>query len=84
MKDHKFGFELENICFTYERLTSLISLLYMLVAEVAEVKGLREDSLSYALYEIESGMDRNNEALRGLITGNKANAPKTDGTGMTA
>ena len=84
MKDHKFSLELEDICFTYERLTSLISLLKMLVAEVAEVEGLRKDSLSYALYEIELGMDRNNEALNGLITGNKANAPKTNGTDMPA
>ena len=84
MKDYKFSLELEDICFTYERLTSLISLLQMLVAEVAEVEGLRKDSLSYALYEIELGMDRNNEALNGLITGNKANAPKTNGTDMPA
>ncbi len=84
MKDHKFSLELEDICFTYERLTSLIGLLQTLVAEVAEVLGVREDSLSYALYEIESGMDRNNEALMRLITGNKANVPKTDGPDMPA
>lgn len=67
MKDHNFYSELDEIRFTYERLTSLISLLQQLAAEVIEAAGVPEDSLSNALYEIELGMYRNNEALRKLM-----------------
>lgn len=59
--------ELEEIHFKYERLTSLIGILQMFVAEVVDIAGAPEDSLSNALYEIELEMDKTNERLKGLM-----------------
>lgn len=58
---------LDEISFKYERLTSLIGILQQFIAEQVEIAGAPEDSLANALYEIELGMDANNERLRGLF-----------------
>lgn len=63
---HDFLMELEDIQYNqykYERLHSLISILQMFVAEVAEVTNAPADSLTDALYEIELEMGKNNERL---------------------
>ena len=65
----KVAVELEDIHFRYERLTSLIGCLQMTVAEVAEVRGLPENSLSYSLYEIESNMRDNAERFEKTLDG---------------
>lgn len=67
MKMHDFLMELDEIHFKYERLTSLIGILQMYFAEVVEVAGEPSDSLTNALYEIELGMDKTNERLKGFM-----------------
>lgn len=59
--------ELEDIYHKYERLTSLISIVQMCVAEVAEVAGIPSNSLNDALFEVEIGMDGNNKRLKELF-----------------
>lgn len=59
--------ELEDIYHKYERLTSLISIMQMCVAGIAEVTGIPSNSLDDALYEIEIGMDDNNKRLKEII-----------------
>lgn len=66
---HSLDRELEEIHFKYERLTSLIGILQMFVAEVVDVAGAPEDSLNNALYEIEGEMEKTNNRLRCLFTG---------------
>ena len=66
MKMHSFLMELDDIRFKYERLASMIGILRMFVAEVADVAGVPEDSLNHALFEIELEMDKTNERLKGL------------------
>lgn len=56
--------ELEDIYHKYERLTSLISIVQMCVAEVA---GIPSNSLNDALFEVEIGMDGNNKRLKELF-----------------
>lgn len=56
-------FELDDIFFKYQRLTSLISILQTVVVESVEVTGVPADSLSNALYEVELGMDEANARL---------------------
>lgn len=58
---------LESIHFKYERLASLVSLLQMVAAEVAEINNVPKDSFTNALYEIERGLEENNEKLRGVM-----------------
>lgn len=67
MIEHKILMELDEIQGRYERLTSLIGILQQFVAEQVEIAGAPERSLNDALYEIEQGMDGNNERLKGLI-----------------
>ena len=59
--------ELDDLRFRYERLTGIISILHSAVAELAEVRGLRSDSLDYSLYEVENGLDSCNEELGRII-----------------
>lgn len=59
--------ELDEIHYRYERLTSLIGLLQMMAAEMIEVAGVPQNSLSDALYEIELGMEDNNDQLKALF-----------------
>lgn len=68
MITHENLIELENIQYRYERLASLISILQMFVAELVDVAGAPENSLTDALFEIESGMTENNEAFKKVIT----------------
>ncbi len=58
---------LEDVHYKYVRLTSLIGILQQFVAEVVDVVGVPADSLANALYEIELGMDENNERLKELF-----------------
>ncbi len=58
---------LEDICFKYERLESLIGILQMFVQEVAEIAGAPDNAVEYSLYEIEMGMRENNEKLKEII-----------------
>ena len=67
MKMHDFLMELEAIHYKYERLTSLLGILQQFVAEQVDIAGAPERSLNDALYEIELGMDENNERLKGLL-----------------
>ena len=55
--------ELDDIRFKYERMVALVSCLQTLAAEVAEVRGVTDHSFDYALYEIELGLQDNNERL---------------------
>lgn len=67
MSKFEFDTELENIHFKYERLTSLIGILQMFVAEVVEVAGEPAGSLNNALFEVELEMDKTNERLKKLL-----------------
>ena len=67
MSKFEFNSELENIYFKYERLTSLIGILQMFVAEVVDVAGAPAGSLTNALFEIELEMDKTNEKLKSLL-----------------
>lgn len=67
MGKHEIFTELEDIHYKYERLTSLIGIMQMFVAEQVDIAGAPKHSLNDALYEIELGMDENNERLKGLI-----------------
>ncbi|MCI8378189.1 MAG: hypothetical protein HFH72_06645 [Lachnospiraceae bacterium] len=67
MNEHKLFMELDEIHYRYERLTSLIGLMQIMAAETIEVAGIPQKSLSDALYEIELGMEENNNCLRGLF-----------------
>lgn len=67
LNDSELYLKLEDVCHKYERLTSLISIVQMCVAEIAEVAGIPSDSLDDALYEIELGMDDNNKRLKEII-----------------
>lgn len=67
---HKFSIELEDIHYKYERLQSMIGILQMFIAEIAEVTNVPEDSVANALYEIELGMGENNERLKKLYRRN--------------
>lgn len=58
---------LEDICFKYERLESLIGILQMFVQEVIEIAGAPDNAVEYSLYEIEMGMRENNEKLKEII-----------------
>ena len=58
---------LEDICFKYERLESLIGILQMFVQEVVEIAGAPDNAVEYSLYEIEMGMRENNEKLKEII-----------------
>lgn len=60
--------ELEDIHYKYERLQSLVGILQMFVSEVAEVTNAPSDSVSNALYEIEEGLEENNDRLKSLFT----------------
>lgn len=68
MNEHKILMELDEIHFRYERLTSLIGILQIFIERVVEVTDAPADSLSNALYEIELGMDENNERLKAVLT----------------
>lgn len=67
MNEHRFFLQLDEIHFKYERLTSLIGLLQQMAAEMIEVAGVPNDSLSNALYEIELGMEEYNNRLKELF-----------------
>ena len=74
--------ELEDIHFRYERLASLIGCLQMTVEEVAEVRGLPENSLSYSLYEIESNMRDNAERFEKTLDEIRLELGKKDTKGV--
>lgn len=63
--------QLEDICFKYERLDSLLSCLQTVVAEIVDVGGMPKNSLNYGLYEIESEMYKNNNELKRIIESTK-------------
>lgn len=67
MNEHKILMELVEIQYRYERLTSLIGILQQFVAEQVEIAWAPEDSLTNALYEIELGMDENDNRLKELF-----------------
>lgn len=71
MTDDRYSLdrELEQIHYKYERLTSLIGILQMFVAEVVDVAGAPENSLNNALYEIEGEMEETNDRLKCLFAG---------------
>lgn len=59
---------LEDLLFDYERQTALVEVLQTLVNERAvEVAGVPEDTLDYALYEIENRLTDINERLGKVI-----------------
>lgn len=67
MNKHDFLIELDEIHYKYERLTSLIGLLQMMAAEMIDVAGVPQGSLSNSLFEIELGMEETNNRLKRLI-----------------
>ena len=67
MNKHSLLIELDEIHYKYVRLTSLICLLQMMTAEMIDVAGVPEDSITNALFEIELGMDENNSRLKGIF-----------------
>lgn len=68
MMDRETYSVLEDMHFKYERLCSVVSCLWMLVAEgPVEIKGLPENALAYSLYEIEDELDKNNKILGGIL-----------------
>lgn len=67
MNKHSFLTELDEIHYKYKRLASMICLLQMITAEMIDVAGVPEDSLTNALFEIELGMDETNSRLKRLI-----------------
>ncbi len=68
MAKNEFYRKLEDIHYKYERLKSLIGILQMFVAEVAEVTNTPSDSVPNALFEIEIEMEQNNGRLKSLFT----------------
>lgn len=67
MNENEKSVDLEDILFKYERLTSLVGIMQMLVAEVVEIAGTSTDSLANALFEVELEMEKNNERLKSAI-----------------
>lgn len=67
MGKRDFYFELEDIHYKYERLTSLICIMQMFVADVVEIAGTPADCLNNSLFEIEKQMDENNNRLKELF-----------------
>lgn len=67
MDSHEILMKLDYIHYRYERLTSLIGILQQFVAEQVDIAGAPERSLNDALYEIELGMDENNNRLKELF-----------------
>lgn len=67
MDNHEILMKLDQIHYKYERLTSLIGILQQFVAEQVDIAGAPERSLNDALYEIELGMDENNNRLKELF-----------------
>ena len=61
--------ELEDIHYKYERLQSLIGILQIFFAEVAEVANTPSDSIPNALFEIEIEMKKNNDRLKSFFVG---------------
>ena len=78
MSKFEFNSELEDIHYKYERLTSLIGIMQMFVAEVVEVADAPADSLINALFEIELEMDKTNERLKGLMKQKGAQNERSD------
>ena len=72
---------LEDIHFKYERLTSLISLLQVVAAELIDVAGVPGDSYSNALYEVEIGMIETNEKLKDVMDAIHHEKPQPFGGG---
>lgn len=64
---HEIFTKLDYIHYRYERLTSLIGILQQFVAEQVDIAGAPERSLNDALFEIELGMDENNNRLKELF-----------------
>ena len=59
---------LEDLLFDYERQTALVEVLQTLVSEKAvEVAGVPENTLEYALYEIENRLTDINKKLGKVI-----------------
>ena len=58
---------LEDIHFKYERLKALISILQQYTAECVEIAGAPDNVVEHSLYEIEMGMQENNEKLKEII-----------------
>lgn len=69
MGNHRFSTDLEDICYKYERLGAMISIIQMFVSESVDVVGAPENSLSDALFEIETEMDKTNNRLRAFMKG---------------
>lgn len=67
MDNHEILMKLDYIHYRYERLTSLIGILQQFVAEQIDIAGAPDRSLNDALYEIELGMDENNNRLKELF-----------------
>lgn len=59
--------DLEDILFKYERLTGMIGVIQMLVAEVAEIAGTSKDDLVNSLLEVELEIGKNNKRLENAI-----------------
>lgn len=67
MDNHEILVKLDYIHYRYERLTSLIGILQQFVSEQIDIAGAPERSLNDALYEIELGMEENNNQLKELF-----------------
>ncbi len=68
MGKHEIFTELEDIHSKYERLTSLIGIMQMYVAEVVEIAGAPSCDLANALFEVEMEMDKTNDKLKGYFS----------------
>lgn len=68
MSNHKLFCELDEIHYKYKRLTSMISLLQTVTAEMVDIAGIPRDILADSLYEIEEGMIATNEKLNAIVS----------------
>lgn len=67
MGKHEIFAELEDIHYKYERLTSLIGIMQMFVAEAVKIAGAPSCDLANALFEVELEMGKTNERLKGIF-----------------
>lgn len=59
---------LDDICYKYERLTSLIGIMWQFTADCVEINGTTENAVTNSLYEIELEFRDNNKKLRDFIS----------------
>ncbi len=76
MDRHEIFMELDSIHSRYERLASLVDLLYIMASEMMDVAGIPEDCLSNVLHEVRLGLAENNRILKEILDGREESHEK--------